>query len=97
MVTAEFTKFSDVLSAALSQHHRLGFEIAQLEFHHFMANRREKSGSSDRFYFLGLQNHCGPLSIAMKLNDTLWKDNYDKPSQHIKNQKHCFADKDLYS
>ena len=24
----------------------------------FMANRREKSGSSDRFYFLGLQNHC---------------------------------------
>ena len=27
-------------------------------FHHFMANRREKSGNSDRFYFLGLQNHC---------------------------------------
>ena len=23
-----------------------------------MANRRGKSGSSDRFYFLGLQNHC---------------------------------------
>ena len=27
--------------------------------HHFMANRRGKSGSSDRFYFLGFQNHCG--------------------------------------
>ena len=27
--------------------------------HHFMANRRGKSGSSDRFYFLGLQKHCG--------------------------------------
>ena len=27
--------------------------------HHFMANRRGKSGSSDRFDFLGLQNHCG--------------------------------------
>ena len=26
--------------------------------HHFMANRRGKSGKSDRFYFLGLQNHC---------------------------------------
>ena len=26
--------------------------------HHFMANKRGKSGSSDRFYFLGLQNHC---------------------------------------
>ena len=25
----------------------------------FMANRREKSGSSDRFSLLGLQNHCG--------------------------------------
>ena len=24
-----------------------------------MTNRRGKSGSSDRFYFLGLQNHCG--------------------------------------
>ena len=27
--------------------------------HHFMANRRGKSGSTDRLYFLGLQNHCG--------------------------------------
>ena len=26
--------------------------------HHFMANKRGKSGSSDRFYFLGLQSHC---------------------------------------
>ena len=26
--------------------------------HHFMANRRGNSGDSDRFYFLGLQNHC---------------------------------------
>ena len=26
--------------------------------HHFMANRRGKSGSSDRFYFFGFQNHC---------------------------------------
>ena len=32
--TAEFSKFADILSAALSQHHLLGFEIAQLEFHH---------------------------------------------------------------
>ena len=26
--------------------------------HHFMANRWGESESSDRFYFLGLQNHC---------------------------------------
>ena len=32
--TAEFSKFAGILSAALSQHHLLGFEIAQLEFHH---------------------------------------------------------------
>ena len=25
--------------------------------HHFMVNRRGKSGSSDRFYFLGLPNY----------------------------------------
>ena len=31
---AEFSKFASILSAALSQHHLLGFEIAQLEFHH---------------------------------------------------------------
>ena len=32
MATAEFSKFADILSEALSQHHILGFEIAQLEF-----------------------------------------------------------------
>ena len=32
MATAEFSKFSGILSAALLQHHLLGFEIAQLEF-----------------------------------------------------------------
>ena len=34
MATAAFSKFAGILSAALSQHHLLGFEIAQLEFHH---------------------------------------------------------------
>ena len=32
--TAEFCKFAGILSAALKQHHLLGFEIAQLEFYH---------------------------------------------------------------
>ena len=26
--------------------------------HHFMANRWENNGNSDRLYFLRLQNHC---------------------------------------
>ena len=30
----EFSKFADILSEALSQHHLLRFEIAELEFHH---------------------------------------------------------------
>ena len=34
VATAEFSKFAGILSAALSQHHLLGLEIAQLEFHH---------------------------------------------------------------
>ena len=34
MATAEFSKFAGILSAAFSQHHLSGFEIAQLEFHH---------------------------------------------------------------
>ena len=34
VATAEFSKLAGILSAALSQHHLSGFEIAQLEFHH---------------------------------------------------------------
>ena len=35
VATAEFSKFAGILSAALSQYHLLGFEIAHLESHHF--------------------------------------------------------------
>ena len=34
VTTTEFSKFAGILSATHSQHHLLGFEIAQLEFHH---------------------------------------------------------------
>ena len=34
LATAEFSRFTSILSAALSQHHLLGFEVAPLEFHH---------------------------------------------------------------
>ena len=34
MTLPEFSKFAGILSAALSQHHLLRFEIAHLEFHH---------------------------------------------------------------
>jgi len=34
VATAAFSKFAGIFSAAFSQHHFLGFEIAQLEFYH---------------------------------------------------------------
>ena len=34
VATAKFSKLADLLSAALSQHHLSGFELAQLEFQH---------------------------------------------------------------
>ena len=37
------------------------------------------------------------VTAAMKLKDTSWKESCDKPRQHIKKQKHHFADKGLYS
>ena len=36
VATAEFSIFAGILSAALSQHHLSGFEIAQLEFPLFL-------------------------------------------------------------
>ena len=37
--------------------------------HHFMATRRAKSGSSNIFYSLGLQNPLQMVTIAIKLKD----------------------------
>ena len=34
VATAEFSKFANLLSTSILQHHLLAFEIAQLEFHH---------------------------------------------------------------
>ena len=63
-----------------------------------MANRREKSGSSDIFYFLGLQNHCGwwlqPWNWKMLAP---LKKSYGKPRQHIIRLSHLFADRGTYS
>ena len=63
-----------------------------------MANKRGKSGSSDRFYFLELSNHCGqwlqPWSEKMLAP---WKESYDKLRQRVKKQRHHFANKSLYS
>ena len=63
-----------------------------------MGNRWGNNGNSDRLYFLGLQNHCRwwlqPRNLKMPAP---WKKSYDKPRQHIKKQRHYFADKGPYS
>ena len=33
------------------------------------------------------------VTAAMKLKDTLWKESYDQPRQHIKKQRHYLANK----
>ena len=37
------------------------------------------------------------VTVAVKLKDTPWKENYDKPRQHIKKQRCHFADQGPYS
>ena len=60
--------------------------------------RLGKSGSSDRFYFLELQNHCRWWLKPWNLKALApWKKSYDKPRQCIKKRRHHFADKSLYS
>ena len=52
-----FNEYSGLISSRMDW---LDLLVAQgtVWSHHFVENRRAKSGSSDRFSFLGLQNHC---------------------------------------
>ena len=61
---------------------------------HFMANRWGNSGNSERLYFWGLQNHCR-WWLQPWNSKTLapWKKSCDQPRQHIKKQRHYFANK----
>ena len=50
------------------------------------------------FYFLGLQNHCRwGLQPWNSKRLAPWKKSYDQPRQHIKMQRHYFANKGLGS
>ena len=57
-----------------------------------------ENGSSDRAYFLQLQNHCGQwLQPWNEKTLAPWKKNYNKPRHCITMQRHHFANKSLYS
>ena len=43
--------------------------------------------------FLGAPKSLQMVIAAMKLKDTPWKKSYDQPRQHIKRQRHYFANK----
>ena len=73
-------------------------EDHDIQSHHFIANRRGKSGNSDRFYFLGLQNHCRWL--LQPQNEKMlapWKESYNKSRQGIKKKRYHFSNKGPYS
>ena len=59
-----------------------------------MADRWVNSGNSGWLYFGGLKTHCilwlQPWNLKML---TPWKERYDQPGQHIKKQRHYFANK----
>ena len=63
-----------------------------------MANRWGNNGYSDRLYFPGLPNHCRwwlkPWNEKMLAP---WKKSYDQPRQHIRKQRHYFANKGPFS
>ena len=71
-----------------------------------MANTWRNNGNCERLYFLGLQNHCKMVIEVMKLKKkkqkkktkTLapWNKRYNKSRQHIKKQRHDFANKILF-
>ena len=64
----------------------------------FMANRRGKGESNNRFLLLRLYNHCGwwlqPWNQKMIAS---WQESHDKPRQCVEKQRHQFADKCWYS
>ena len=63
-----------------------------------MANRRGKSGSNDRFAFLGFQSHCRRWLQPWNQKTTApWKERYDKIRQCVIKKRYHFVDKILYS
>ena len=63
-----------------------------------MGNRRGNSRNSARLYFWGLQNHCRCWLQPWNWKTLApWRKSYNQPRQHIKKQRHYFANKGLSS
>ena len=46
-----------------------------------------------RYFILGAPKSLQMMTASMKLKDTSLKKSYDQPRQHIKKQRHYFANK----
>ena len=57
-----------------------------------MANRWGNNGNSERLFWEAPKS-LQMVTAAMKLKDTPWKKSYDQHRQHIKKQRHYFANK----
>ena len=65
-----------------------------IQSYHFMANRWGNKGNSDRLYLGGLQKSLQIVTTEVKLKDACsLEESYDQPTQHIKKQRHYFANK----
>ena len=63
-----------------------------------MANRKGKGENSDRFLFLGLQNHFRQwLESWNQKMIAFWQESDDKPRQCVEKQKQYYANKGPYS
>ena len=75
MATAEFSKFADILSAALSQHHLLGFEIALYMESTWKINTKIRLSvffaAKDREALYSQQKQDQKLIVAQTMNSLL--------------------------
>ena len=68
-----------------------------IQFHHFMANRRGKNGSCDRFYFLGSKITAdGDCTHEIKRHLLLGRKVMTNLDNILKKQRYYFANKDLF-
>ena len=83
----------DLAQELASEQHHSKTKIMASWSHHFMTNRWGNNGNSEKLFLLGLQNHCRWwLQWNWKMLSP-WKKSYDKTRQHIKKQRHYFANK----
>ena len=96
MATAEFSKFPGILSAALLQHHLLGFEIAQLEFRSYTTSPplqysclENPMNSMKRQKVMTLKYELRRLVAAQYANGEVWRNNFGKNEETEAKQKQC--------